>query len=54
MHKWLEYSLAVLFISIVLGLMLSSHYINLVEQSQLPEQLDNGAGGLSFRQAVAL
>jgi hypothetical protein len=54
MSKWLEYSLSVFFICMVLGLMLSSHYINLAEQSQLPEYLDNGAGGLSFRQAVAL
>jgi hypothetical protein len=54
MSKWAEYTLAVIFVSMVASLMYGAHYSRLVAESQSPEYLDNGCGGINFRPSVAL
>ena len=52
MNKWLEYSLVAVFLTLVPTMMYGSYYANLVEESQLPELLDDGSGGQNSRQTI--
>jgi hypothetical protein len=54
MSKWAEYTLAVIFVSMVTSLMYGSHYSRLLEESQLPKYSDDGCAGLSFSPSIAL
>jgi hypothetical protein len=54
MNKWLEYSLATLFISLVASLMYGSYYAGLIKESKLPQYYDDGSGSQQFKQNLPI
>jgi len=54
LSKWVEYTLAVFFVSMVAAMMYGSHYAHLLEEADRYEYYDDGCAGLIFRPSVAL